>query len=215
MRKISYYVYTNTDCTHYDNLNEAIEKYNSIEMKELADSVFLGIESDDISPSSGICFDVVHKFFKENMLINDWQNYKDEEDVKTAVREIIESIRITCQMTNNIFKGNCYSGTLIPFANPWIKSYTTEKMSDTWDEAYITSCNTEEYISVGWQPNNRKTRETYGWSYRNQACYIDRLNVEFINSNGSFSHRDIDPREYLDYHGYKFSDVNDFRKEGE
>ena len=209
MRILNYYVYTNTDCTYYDSLDEAIEKYNSVEMKELRDCVFLGIQSDDISPTNGICFDVIHKFFNENILINDWRNHIDENDVKNAVKEIVNHFHISYQMSSDIFKGTCYSGVLIPFNSSWIRFGANEKMNNEWDEAYITSCNTNDFISIGWQPNNRQTRESYGWSYGEQACYIDRLNVEFIDLKGYVSHKDIDPREYLEYHGKKFTNYKE------
>ena len=205
MRKLSYYVYTNTDCTHYDSLDEAIEKYNSIEMKELRDSVFLGVESDDISPTGGICFDVVHKFFDTNIVINDWLNHKDDADVIEKVKEII--CRIPCRYQ---FVSDLLNGVLISFSEPWVQSYANETMADEWSEAYISVYTDNGFASVGWKENNWNTIGNYQWQYPTVASYIHQLNVKFTDESGMIHDRDIDPREYLAYHGLKFTDVKDF-----
>ena len=204
MRKLSYFVYTNTGCTHHESLDEAIKEYNSREMKELKDSVFLGIESDDISPTSGICFDVVHKFFDTHILINDWLNHKDEADVTEKVREIVTRIPIRYQFVSDLLKG-----VLISFSEPWIQSYTNETMADEWTEAYISVHTDNGFASVGWKENNWDTIGNYHWQYPIVVSYIHQLNVKFTNTNGYESNRDIDPREYLAYHGKKFTDLRE------
>lgn len=201
MRKLSYYVYTNTDCTHYDNLEEAIEKYNSVEMKELKDSVFLGIESDDITPTSGVCFDVIHKFFGENILINDWRNHMDEDDVVEKVKEIISKFLIKYQFTYDLL-----NGVLIPYAEPWVKFSMNETMDNEWNEVYIETYKDGDFVSVGWKENNWNTIGNYQWQYPSVASYIKRLNVKCTDESGMVHERDLDPREYLAYHGKRFTD---------
>ena len=205
MRKISFYVYTNKNCTHHNTLNEALEIYNSVEMKELKDDVFLGVESDDISPTGGVCFDVIHKFFDANILINDWLNHKDDADVTEKVSEIIRKVPIRYQFVSNLL-----NGVLISFSDPWVKSYTNETMADAWTEAHISVYTDNGFSSVGWKENNWNTIGNYQWQYPTVASYIHQLNVKFTDENGYESNRDIDPREFLDYHKLAFTDISDF-----
>ena len=207
MRKLSYFVYTNTGCTHHESLDEAIKEYNSIEMKNLKDSVFLGIESDDISPTSGICFDVVHKFFNENMLINDWRNHMEEDDVIEAVKEIIGKLPIKYQLIFDLLQG-----VLIPYSEAWVKASTDEIMDDEWNEAYIEVYKDNDFVSIGWKENNWDTIGNYQWQYPTVASYINRLNVRCTDKSGVIHNRDIDPREYLAYHGKKFTDFKELAK---
>ena len=209
MSKLNYYVYTDIDCMHYESLDEAIEKYNSIEMFALKDSVFLGIESEDISPTGGMCFDVLHRFFNDSILINDWLNHKDEDNVREIVKEIVTRIPTKYQFTSEIL-----NGALIPFSTPWIRS-GSGTMADNWSEAYISvyrfhKNSDNEFVSIGWKENNFDTIGNYQWQYPIVASYVGILNVKFTDELGVTHDIDIDPREYLANHGSRFSDIKDF-----
>lgn len=195
------------ECAYYDSLTEAIERYKATPMHKLKDNVFLGIESKEKSPMDKdfMCFDVLHKFFEDNVLIDDYKNHL-EEGVLEIVKQIVNEFYIKYQYSYDLLKG-----VLIPYASDYVHSTLEETMDEKWNEAYITTLKNNDMVAVGWQPPTRETLDKYGWFYPNNASYIDRINVRYTDSSGAIHDRDVDVREYLAYHGKRFTDCKEMR----
>lgn len=185
MAKYFVYITTETERTvpYYNTLDEAIEKYNATEMKTLEDCVFLGYEEGD-----DICFDVVHKFFKDNILINDYLNHKGYESM---VKEITDKLVIRYQWTLDIL-----GGALIDWSTAFAPCNAKEMYVD-WNEAYLYTLKNDTMIGVGWVKPTRETCDKYGWNYPKTASYVSMLNVTVFDDNGYPHEIDMDPRAYL------------------
>ena len=207
--KFKYYIYIKKknekhECLYFDSLSEAMKRYKATEMKSLDESVFLGIQSEDISPTSGMCFDVLHKFFGEHILINDYLNH-DCKEVRSEVKKILNKIVVKYQFTSNLL-----GGVLIPFYEDWSGHRNDMIMKKEWCEAYVLTCENNEMVYKGWQPYGKETQDKYGWQYPNIASIVIRLNVICVDDNGVNHEIDADPREFLRNHGYRFSNYKDF-----
>lgn len=204
-----YFVYTNTeterDCPYFTSLDEAIRLYNATEMNKFRDNVCLGVSSDRVTPKEGFCFDVVHKFFDENILINDYLNH-EEEEAKEAVERIKDKLSFRYQWTPDIL-----NGALINYESSFA-SYNGELKGDEWNEAYVSTLNYSEMIVTGWVKPTSETYDNYGWNYPDTASYISIMNVPVYDNRGCRHDVDIDPRVYLQLLGKKVS-IN--RKENE
>lgn len=208
MSDFKYYVFIQKEkheCLYYFSLNEALEKYNSIEMNDLRDCIFLGIESNSENPldKDFVCFDVLHKFFKDNILINDYMNHQ-REDVFAVVKEIINNCSIKYQYSSDIL-----NGALIPYSSDFVHQINNDEMKYQWNQVYIETYDKGDMCSVGWQPYTKETYENYGWSYPNIASFVQYINVSCTDKSGVIHDRDIDIREYLAYHGKRFTDCKE------
>lgn len=211
MSNFKYFVFISTEkereCPHFDSLEEAIEKYNDVPMSNLKDSVFLGIESNSASPfdTDYVCFDVLHKFFEDNVLINDYLNHQ-QDSILEIVKEIINKTNIKYQFCSDVLEG-----VLIPFASDWVHENSEEEMKYEWNQLYLETFKEGNMFSVGWQPYTRETYENYGWNYPHTASYVGLMNVSYIDKSRVIHDRDVDIREYLAYHGKKFTDCREMK----
>ena len=202
---MKYFVFVDTselrECPKFDKLEEAIEKYNSVEKKTLRDVVTLGIQSDYITPSEGFCFDVIHKFLDDehNILINDYLNHTESE-ISEAVKQIISQLTVRFQFTNDIL-----NGALIDYGTSFAPE--TGNVNKEWNDAFIYTYKDQLLISAGWQPHTRATYDSYGWSYPKIASYVKFVNVTVTDESGIEHDRDLDPRAYLQVIGKKISVV--------
>ncbi len=199
----NYYVYIQTDnergCPKFDDIDSAVEKYNATKMEVLGDCVFLGYEN-----GKDLCFDILHKFFEENVLINDYLNHDDKE-AKDVVKLITNRVQVKYQFTSDIL-----GGTLIDYAVP-IAPYTSGvKMDEKWNELNVSTYKDGNMNIIGWVKPTNETLDKYGWQYTKVASYVSMMNVPFYDENGIRHDADVDPRIYLQRLGKKVS----VRKEG-
>lgn len=203
---MKYFVYIETKmtghhCPYFETLEEAMELYNETQMKSFSNNIFLGIASNTVTPSSGYCFDVLHKFFDDQILINDYLNYVDKyPEIKETVKEIISKYFIRYQFTPWIV-----GGALIDYASPFAISLSDRKIEDKWNEIYISSLKRTTLMVVGWRKNNWRTYDAYGWNWPKRCAYVDMMNVTAYDKNGHPHEVDVDPRDYLLALGKKIS----------
>ena len=191
---IEYFVCINTHdaigCPRFDTLDEALEKYHATEMKDFHDLVALGIEADPMK----CCFDILHKFYNENILINDYMNHTSDEfgkDVLRIVHEVMEKETIKYQYTTDILHG-----ALIDYQSP-VALMESKRTEEKWNEIYIETLKDNELVNVGWIQPTRETLDNYGWNYPKTCSYISLMNVSVYDKNGYKHDVDIDPRVYL------------------
>lgn len=200
-----YFVFIETQseraCPYFDSLDEAVAKYNSVEMKVLRDNVCLGIQSDNITTTSGYCFDVIHKFFNANILINDYLNH-DEDEIAGIVEQIRNKLPIRYQYTSDIL-----DGVLIDYFNHY-SPYSGEVKKE-WNEVYLYTYKDEQMTTIGWVKPTRETYDSYGWNYPVTASYISIINVDVIDDNGVVHSIDINPGAYLQMIGKKISIIEE------
>lgn len=191
----NYYVYISTEtekgCPKFNNLDDAIKKFKETPMKTFRDNVFLGYEE---SPT--ICFDVIHKFFNDNILINDYLNHEGLEDM---VKEIEEKLIIRYQWTPDIL-----GGALIDWCTAFAPCNSKE-MKIKWNEVYLFTLKNNTLMGIGWVKPTRETFDNYGWNYPKTASYVSMMNVTVVDDNGYPHEVDMDPRAYLQMLGKKFS----------
>lgn len=189
-----YFVYIGTEnergCPKYDSLDEALQKYNETEMKTMNDSVFLGIEGDS-EVDGYYCFDIVHKFFEDNILINDYLNHKEAEDIMEIAQGIIDKLFIRYQWTYDIL-----NGVLIDYGTPFLK-YEGREIETEWNEAFVETYADGKMNSVGWVKPTKDSYNRYSWNYPKTASYISLMNVAMYDEKGYKHDVDVDPREYL------------------
>ncbi len=199
----NYYVYIQTEnereCPKFDSLDDAIEKYRSTKMRTLSDCVYLGYEN-----SIDLCFDIIHKFFDDNVLINDYLSH-DSKEVEDVVNQITDRLLVRYQFTSSIL-----GGVLIDYATPIIQYTSGIKMDEHWNELNVATFEEGNMNIIGWVKPTRETVETYGWSYPTVASYVSMMNVPFYDENGTRHDADVDPRVYLQRLGNRIS----VRKEG-
>lgn len=187
----NYYVYIGTEneksCPKFNSLDDALAKYNATEMNNLRDSVFLGMEEYD---SEHYCFDVLHKFYKDNVLINDY-TFHDSTDVLRKVHEIMEMVDIKYQFTSEIL-----GGVLIDYASP-VDLMESKRTEEKWNEAFIETLVNDQLKSVGWVKPSRETQNNYGWQWPVHCSYIPLINVSVYDARGYKHDVDMDPRTYL------------------
>lgn len=188
-----YYVFVSTDtersCPKFESLEDAVAKYQATKMNTLRDSVFLGYEENP-----QVCFDIVHKFFKDNVLINDYLNRDDH----SMVVPVIDALDIAYQFTHEIL-----GGVLIDY-NTRFSSYSGEAKKE-WNEVYLSTYAENQMNTVGWVKPTRETLDRYGWNWPKTASYISMMNVPVYDSHGYKHDVDIDPRAYLQMLGKKVS----------
>ena len=197
-----YFVYIGTGsergCPRYDSLDEALRKYSETEMTEMSDSVFLGIEGYS-EPDGSYCFDVLHKFFDDNILINDYLNHKETKSIMEIVQRIISKMFIRYQWTGDIL-----NGALIDYEMPFTK-YVGKEINSEWNEVYLCTYADGEMNIVGWVTPSRDTFNKYGWNYPRTASYISLMNVAMYDDKGQRHDVDVDPRVYLQLLGKRVS----------
>ena len=193
----NYYIYTNTKkeigCPKFDDVDSAIKKYLETEMESMTDNVFLGYES-----GKDICFDIVHKFFEDNVLINDYLNH-DEEEVAVAVDNVKRKLFMRYQWTYDIL-----DGMLIDYESDFAP-YHGELKGKEWNEIHVGTWVDNKMEIHGWQKPTRETYNKYSWQYPKVASYVDMMNVPIYDERGSKHDVDIDPRVYLQLLGKKVS----------
>ena len=201
-----YFVYILTGderaCLKYDLLRDALEKYGKTEMKKMHDNVFLGIEGDD-EKDGYYCFDVVHKFFDDNILINDYLSHKNAKGIMDTVNEIINNMFIKYQWVAEIT-----NGVLIDYESPFV-DYEGKEIDPEWNEAHLSTYKDGEINIVGWVKPTGETINKYGWNFPLTASYIDLMNVTMYDERGRKHEIDIDPRVYLKLCGKRVSIKND------
>lgn len=195
---MEYFVYVRTtnelSCPNFSTLNEAIEKYKATPMETLKDDVCLGVQDGD-----SFCFDIVHKFFNENILINDYLNHPERKDeLDEILKDINSQLFIKYQFTSDIM-----GGALIDY-NTGFVPYDSMKVEEKWNEAHISTYRDGMEI-VGWVKPNRDTWNQYGWCYQKTASYVSRMNVPVYDERGHRHDVDMDPRAYLSSIGKKVS----------
>lgn len=192
-----YYVYTNTSkyigCPKFDKVDDAIKKYLDTEMHSMTDNVFLGYES-----GRDLCFDIVHMFFNESVLINDYLNH-DEEEVRIAVDNVKRKLFMRYQWTHEIM-----DGVLIDYEGGFAPCMGTAK-GEFWNEAYVHTLVDNKMETVGWIKPTRENFNKYGWAYPKIASYVSMMNVPVYDDQGYRHDVDIDPRAYLQLVGKKVS----------
>lgn len=197
-----YFVYIGTGtergCPRYDSLDDALRKYNETEMKDMTDSVFLGIEGYT-QQNGSYCFDILHKFFSDNILINDYLNHEEIESVMKSVQEIVSKTYIRYQWTGDIL-----NGVLIDYEMPFVK-YEGKEIETEWNETYLSTYTDGEMEIVGWVKPTRETYDKYGWNYPGTASYITLMNVVMYDERGHRHDVDVDPRVYLQLLGKRVS----------
>lgn len=197
-----YFVYIGTGtergCPRYDSLDDALRKYNETEMKDMTDSVFLGIEGYT-QQNGSYCFDILHKFFSDNILINDYLNHEEIESVMKSVQEIVSKTYIRYQWTGDIL-----NGVLIDYEMPFVK-YEGKEIETEWNETYLSTYTDGEMEIVGWVKPTRETYDKYGWNYPGTASYITLMNVVMYDDKGQRHDVDVDPRVYLQLLGKRVS----------
>lgn len=188
-----FYIYTNTHemrgCPRFDNLDDALEEYYETQMNEFKDNVFLGIEGT-LDNGERYCFDVLHKFFKENILINDYLNHPCRE-ILGIVHGIIEKNIIKYQYTTDIL-----GGVLIDFQSP-VALIESKRTEEKWNEIYVSTLKDNELVNKGWVKPTRETFELYGWSWPKICSYISLINATVYDARGYAHDVDMDPRVYL------------------
>ena len=188
-----FYIYTNTHdligCPRFDNLDDALAKYNATKMEEFTDSVFLGIEGT-LPGGERYCFDILHKFFKENILINDYMNHPHI-DILRIVHDVMEKTTIKYQYTTDIL-----GGVLIDYQSP-VALMETRRTEEKWNEVYVFTLEDSEMETIGWKEPTRETYELYGWNYPKTCSYISLMNVTVYDARGYAHDVDMDPRVYL------------------
>lgn len=198
---MEYYVYIKTDenrsCPHFKELKEAIECFNENKMKKMNDDIFLGIEGTTSDTKEFFSFDVIHKMFGDNCLINDYINHESKE-IADVVDSIIDALTIKYQFTSDIL-----GGSLIDYSSPFVNSEAGTVHSD-WNEVHVQTIKDGEISIAGWQDNNLETKEKYGWQYPEVYSYISAVNVT-VTKDGQEHYIDMDPRQYLKACGKKFS----------
>ena len=197
-----YFVYIGAEsergCPKYDSLDEALRKYNETKMTEMSDSVYLGIEGN--SEHDGYyCFDVLHKFFNDNILINDYLNHTEAKDIMKVAQEIINSLFIRYQWVSDIL-----NGVLIDYDSPFV-GYQEKEINAEWNEAYLSTYADGEMNIVGWVEPNRETYNKYSWNYPKTASYISMMNIGMYDDKGYRYDVDVDPRVYLQLLGKRVS----------
>lgn len=185
----NYFVYLNTDieraCPKFDSIEDAIREYNSMEMQKLSDCVFLGYEE-----GKNICFDVIHKFYGGNVLINDYLNH-NKDSVKKAVKEIKDRMCIRFQWTPDIIHG-----CLIEYASAPAPCIIDGELKDsTINEVHVSSTVDNELEVKGWLSLGEA--EKYCWQYPEVASYVSMINVPVYDNKGRRHDMDIDPASYL------------------
>lgn len=209
-----YFVFVSTKTErgtyYYDELNSAIKKYSSIDMNELKDNVFLGYENSSLDRilngnevTESVCFDYVHKFFNESILINDYLNH-DCTKVRNILNAIMEKLHMTYQFSSQIL-----NGMLIPFNNQIFvpdKSFNDKHLDDkaSWEEIHVYKWQ-NGWASYGWRLPTRKTFDDFGWSYPTIASYCDLISVNVYNKQNHKAVVDMDIKQYLCMKGAKIS----------
>ncbi len=198
---MDYYVYIRTEenrsCPHFKELKEAIECFNENKMKKMNDDVFLGIEGITSDTKEFFSFDVIHKMFNDNCLINDYMNHESKE-ITDVVASIIHVLTIKYQFTSDIL-----GGALIAYSSPFVNSESGDVHFD-WNEVHVQTIKDGEISIAGWQDNSLETKEKYGWQYPEMYSYISAMNVTVIK-DGQEHYVDMDPRQYLNACGKKIS----------
>ncbi len=196
---MEYYVYISTEerraCPHFKELKDALECFKENEMKKMRDNVFLGIEGTAQDTIEFFSFDVVHKMFGDNCLINDYMNHESEE-ITNAVNAIIDSLPIKYQFTSDIL-----GGALIDFASAFA-TVDSDEILPVWTEAYIQTIKDGEINVAGWHCNDRRTWNLYSWQYPEVYPYVSLLNVT-VTKDSIDHYMDMDPRIYLKANGKK------------
>ncbi len=201
---MKYYVFIETGakhtCPYFDTLEQAMELYNETEMTKFRDNVFLGISSDNVTPTEGYCFDVLHKFFDENILINVYLNHTDTPEAMKKVKEIIQKFDIRYQLVHDIL-----NAVLIDYKMPFAKSLVGHEVKEKWNEIYVSTLEGNQFINTGWVEYSSKDIDNYTYDWPNGCSYVGLMNVTVIDSCGYPHMVDVDPRDYLLALGKKVS----------
>lgn len=187
-------------CPYFDNLEDAMELYNKHQMKSFRDNVFLGIASDEIGMNSGYCFDILHKFYHDHILINDYMFYEDYPETKEAVEKVLGQFFVRYQFTPNIL-----DGALIDYASPFARSLTDKQIEEKWNEIHLEVLKNNKLETVGWRKPIRRTFDAYSWNWPKRTSYVGLMNVTAIDKSGHKHEIDVDPRDYLLALGKKVS----------
>ena len=195
---MKYFVYvdiTNIShaCPYFDKLKDAMKFYSKIKMTSFTDSVFLGIASDVVGMNSGYCFDVLHRFFDDEILINDYLYYTDKyPEIEHAVKEIISKYCIRYQFASQIL-----DGALIDYYSPFARNLENKEGAMVWNEAYLSVLKGTKMETVGWRKNTSRTFDAYSWNWPKKCSYVKLLNVTVYDERGYEHQIDVDPRDYL------------------
>ncbi len=186
-------------CPYFDTLEEAMELYNKNKVTSFKDSLFLGIASDVVTMNSGYCFDVLHRFFDDEVLINDYLHYTEPE-IEYAVKEIINKYNVHYQFVSHIL-----NGVLIDYDSCFPRELVNMKLDEKWNEVYLSTLKKDKMENVGWRKNTNRTFDTYAWNWPKKCSYVKLMNVTAYDEQGYEHQIDVDPRDYLLALGKKVS----------
>ena len=187
------YIWTETkgECPYVDSLDEAVRLYEQAKMNTYRDTVCLGISSDVVGINSGYCFDVLHKFFDDNILIRDYLNHSDIPEIVVAVKEILSRFFVKYQYTNDLL-----GGALIDYQSMFARNFDGHEYKEI-NEMYLSTLKDNKLVTVGWVEPTRENYEKYSWAWPNTASYVGIINVKVIDKRGYPHNVDVDPRDYL------------------
>lgn len=205
MSRFYVYIATSTERTmfYHEDLSVALKKYLDCQMKTFTDNVFLGYEDLE----NHICLDILHKFFDEHILINDYLNHQNNMDLFHIVLRILDTVSIKYQFSSAIWGGVLidYSSHFISYKHNYELACLDSKQKCL-QECYISTLKDNDLQIVGWVDNDRESSNSYGWSYPTIASYITLVSVTVRNKhNSSFHTIDMDIRAYLELCNEHFS----------
>ena len=202
---MKYYVFIETGvkhtCPYFDTLEEAMELYKETEMTKFRDNVFLGISSDNVTPTEGYCFDVLRKFFDKNILINGYLNHDDIPEIMETVKQITRMFDIRYQLTCDIL-----DGALIDYKSVFARIVKNNECKGKWNEIFVAKLQDKEFVNAGWVEFEKHNQlEEFSWNWPNSCAYVSFMNVTIVDNCGHPHMCDVDPRDYLLALGKKIS----------
>lgn len=178
---MKYFIYENAEklsTNYYESFSDATKAYDEIlNSDNRSGKFYLGVQSDDISPKGGYCFDLVHMDKKDKesfvFLIEDYKNHTKEKDYDVIFENIIElKAHYNIEWKYSSVIGN--TGSYIPVEDIH-NSYINDKILRIpvkRNQVFFTSAiNEVNVIGKGWIP------------YKSFLNYQQRVRITSVNVN--------------------------------
>lgn len=162
-----------------------------------------GFSTDDISPKSGHCMDILGCKDDNLFRINDYKNIdssdKSYKEINEAVDLLCEKCNVSLQFTTDKLLAGI-SGCLIPIENENAAfTYMDDKIPLLDSKMNLKSCINEVFVeSRGYVPYKEFVYEN---SFNNAVKFpvIKMVNVRYVNLSGGIGQADLLPEEYLKF----------------
>lgn len=202
---LKYFVYEEGKTTKENtNMDELLAYFDSRRnSSDKGSYLSFGFSTDDISPKSGHCMDILGCKDDNLFRINDYKNIdssdKSYKEINEAVDLLCKKCNVSLQFTTDKLLAGI-SGCLIPIENENAAfTYMDDKIPLLDSEMNLKSCINEVFVeNRGYVPYKEFAYEN---SFNNSVKFpvIKMVNVRYVNLSGGEGQADLLPEEYLNF----------------